>query len=59
MVNFLGRSAVVASTDAVQFLDDVNSNWWDEGAAGMVTGDNVISQTGGTDITVDWHDSSY
>ena len=21
----------------------------------MVTGDNVISQTGGTDITVDWH----
>lgn len=56
------RTATIGSDDAWPYLNEVTSDWLDElgdDERGVISGVNVISQTGGTAITVNWWDTSY
>lgn len=57
IVDFVTRTAKVGTTSMINKLNDVTTTWWDEGAVGLTTGTQTITQTGGTGITVDWHDA--
>lgn len=60
VIDFTKREAIALGVlDAVNYLDDPNSSWWDELVPGMPPGNNSIKQEGGSSITVEWNHTSY
>lgn len=55
VLDFLKRTAKVGGVDVMHYMDDVQSNWWDEGVPGLTAGNNQIRQTGGSQITTDFY----
>lgn len=53
------RGATIGGLPAMKYMNDLVSNWWDEGEPGLLPGDNVMRQNGGTHISVSWYDTSY
>lgn len=47
VVDFRKPLATIAGDDAVRYLDDDSSDWWDEGVPGIVPGDNDVTVDGG------------
>jgi hypothetical protein len=59
IVNFIDRTVRVGSTDVIRYLNDIDSDWWDEATPAIEPGTNTITQTGGTSIQADWYDAMY
>jgi hypothetical protein len=54
IVDFLTRTATVGGVDVLRYMNDVVSNWWDEGVPGLDAGNNIIRQVGGSQIKTDF-----
>lgn len=59
VVNFTNRTTTLGGVDVgARYLDDLNSDWWNEDVPALQPGSNALTSTGGS-MTATWMDSVY
>lgn len=57
IIDFIQRTALIGAVDAMPFMDDVATTWWDEGVPGLASGVNDLTRTGGSAMSVVYYNS--